>query len=216
MRINGHTRLDLYSSCTALQVTLKNSHSYTGSPLKKTQIPVNILPRTVRTSRSDQNVALRMRINGHTRLDLYSSCTAVQLTLRNSHSYTGSPLKKLKFQLTYFPGLYRLAVWTKTQLSGWESMDIPDLTCTVLVRPVQVTLNNSHSYTGSPLKKLKFQLTYFPGLYRLAVWTKRQLSGWESMDIPDLTCTVLVRPYRWPWRIHIAIQDLHWKNSNSS
>ena len=72
------------------------------SPLKKTQIPVNILPRTVRTSRLDQNVALRMRINGHTRLDLYSSCTAVQVTLKNSHSYTGSPLKKLKFQLTYF------------------------------------------------------------------------------------------------------------------
>ena len=90
-----------------------------------------------------------MRINGHTRLDLYSSCTAVQVTLKNSHSYTGSPLKKLKFQLTYFPGLYGLAVWTKTQLSRWE-----------------------------------------------------------SMDIPDLTCTVLVRPYRWPWRIHIAIQDL--------
>ena len=177
-----------------------------------------------------------MGINGHTRLDLYRSCTAVQVTLKNSRSYTGSPLKKLKFQLTYFPGLYRLAVRTKTQLSGWESMDIPDLTCTDLVRPyrwpwrihvaiyrisieetqipvnilpravqtsrldqnaalrmginghtrldlyrsctaVQVTLKNSRSYTGSPLKKLKFQLTYFPGLYRLAVWTKTQLSG---------------------------------------
>ena len=55
--------------------------------IEKTQIPVNILPRTVRTSRLDQNVALRMRINGHTRLDLYSSCTAVQVTLKNSHSY---------------------------------------------------------------------------------------------------------------------------------
>ena len=87
MRINGHTRLDLYSSCTAVQVTLKNSHSYIQDLHWKTQIPVNILPRTVRTSRLDQNVALRMRINGHTRLDLYSSCTAVQVTLKNSHSY---------------------------------------------------------------------------------------------------------------------------------
>ena len=55
--------------------------------IEKIQIPVNILPRTVRTSRLDQNVALRMRINGHTRLDLYSSCTAVQVTLKNSQSY---------------------------------------------------------------------------------------------------------------------------------
>ena len=34
----------------------------------------------------DQNAALQMGINGHTRLDLYSSCTDVQLTLKNSHS----------------------------------------------------------------------------------------------------------------------------------
>ena len=33
-------------------------------------------------------------------------------------------------------------------------------------------------------------------LYSSAVWTKRHLSRWESMDIPDLTCTVPVRPYR--------------------
>ena len=142
-----------------------------------------------------------MRINGHTRLDLYSSCTAVQVTLKNSHSYIESPLKKLKFQLTYFPGLYRLAVWTKTQLSGWKWMDIPDLTCTVLVRPYRWPWRIHIAIQDLHWKKLKFQLTYFPGLYRLAVWTKTQLSGWESMDIPDLTCTVLVRPYRWPWRI---------------
>ena len=136
MRINGHTRLDLYSSCTAVQVTLKNSHSYTGSPLKKLKFQLTYFPGLYGLAVwTDQNAALRMRINGHTRLDLYSSCTAVQVTLKNSHSYTGSPLKKPKFQLTYFPGLYGLAVWTKTQLSGWESMDIPDLTCTALVRP---------------------------------------------------------------------------------
>ena len=104
-----------------------------------------------------------MRINGHTRLDLYSSCTAVQVTLKNSHSYTGSPLKKLKFQLTYLPGLYRLAVWTKTQLSGWESMDIPDLTCTVLVRP------EYRSSLVCPLIHIR----------RAAFWSKR------------LVCTVL-------------------------
>ena len=55
--------------------------------------------------------------------------------------------------------------------------------------------------TGSPLKKSNFQLTYFPWLYSYAVWTKRHLSRWESMDIPDLTCTVLVRPHRGLWKI---------------
>ena len=202
MGINGHTRLDLYSSCTAGQVTLKNSPLliYMIS-IEKTQILINILPRTVRTSRLDQNVALRMRINGHTRLDLYSSCTAVQVTLKNSHSYTGSPLKKTQIPVNILPRTVRTSgldqnVALRMRINGHTRLDLYS-SCMA----VQVTLKNSHSYTGSPLKKLKFQLTYFPGLNRLAVWTKTQLSRWESMDIPDLTCTVLVRPYRWPWRI---------------
>ena len=54
---------------------------------------------------------------------------------------------------------------------------------------------------GSPLKKSNFQLTYFPGLYSYAVCTKRHLSRWESMYIPDLTCRVHVRPHKGLWRI---------------
>ena len=134
---------------------------------------------------------------------------------------TGSPLKKFNFQCTYFPGLYSYAVWTKTHLSRWESMVIPDLTCTVRVRPHRSLLLccsdqntpfkwESHTRAkfvygrtlwrianvGPPLKKFNFQCTYFPGLYSYAVWTKTHLSRWESMVIPDLTCTVLVRPHR--------------------
>ena len=109
---------------------------------------------------------------------------------------TGSPLKKFNFQCTYFPGLYSYAVWTKTHLSRWESMVIPDLTCTVRVRPHRSLWEFSTANTGSPLKKFNFQCTYFPGLYSYAVWTKTHLSRWESMYIPDLTCTVLVRPHR--------------------
>ena len=147
-----------------------------------------------------------MGINGHTRLDLYSSCTAVQVTLKILHSYYSYfPLQKLKFQLTYFPGLYSSAVWTKRHLSRWESMDIPDLTCTVPVRPDSSLWKFSIAIIGFPLKKLKFQITYFPGLYSSAVWTKRHLSIWESMDIPELTCTVPVQPYRSLWKFYIAI-----------
>ena len=114
---------------------------------------------------------------------------------------TGSPLKKFNFQCTYFPGLYSYAVWTKTHLSRWESMVIPDLTCTVRVRPHRSLWRFSIANTGSPLKKFNFQCTYFPGLYSYAVWTKTHLSRWESMVIPDLTCTVRVRPHRSLWRI---------------
>ena len=87
MGINGHTRLDLYSSCTAGQVTLKILHSYHRLCIEKTQIPVNILPRTVQLCRLDQKTPFKMGINGHTRLDLYSSCTAVQVTLKILNSY---------------------------------------------------------------------------------------------------------------------------------
>ena len=95
---------------------------------------------------------------------------------------TGSPLKKFNFQCTYFPGLYSYAVWTKTHLSRWESMVIPDLTCTVRVRPHRGLWSMIlYSYGTAPLKKFNFQCTYFPGLYSYAVWTKTHLSRWESM-----------------------------------
>ena len=56
-----------------------------------------------------------------------------------------------------------------------------------------------HTYIaniGPPLKKFKFQFRYLPGMYSSAVWTKTHLSRWESMYIPDLTCTAPVRPHR--------------------
>ena len=62
--------------------------------------------------------------------------------------------------------------------------------------------------TGSPLKKFNFQCTYFPGLYSYAVWTKTHLSRWESMVIPDLTCTVRVRPHRSLWRILYSLHRI--------
>ena len=113
--------------------------------IEKTQIPVNILPRTVRTSRLDQNVALRMRINGHTRLDLYSSCTAVQVTLKNSHSYIRISIEKTQIlQLTYFPSTVIQAepfhVTRNRSCSGWESMDILSMTWPVSAVLIRVNI----------------------------------------------------------------------------
>ena len=136
MGINGHTRLDLYSSCTAVQVTLKILHSYYSYfPYKNSNL-VNILPRTVQLCGLDQKTPFKMGINGHTRLDLYSSCTAGQVTLKILHSYYRYSIDShLKFFLTYFPGLYSSAKFGPKDTFQWESMDIPDLTCTVPVRP---------------------------------------------------------------------------------
>ena len=55
-----------------------------GPSIDKIYIPVNILPRTVQLCYLDQKTAFKMGINGHTRFDLYSSCTVVQGTLKNS------------------------------------------------------------------------------------------------------------------------------------
>ena len=75
------------SGRTGTQFTLKILHSYHRLSIEKTQIPDNILPRTVQLCRLDQKTPFKMGINGHTRLDLYSSCTAVQVTLKMLHSY---------------------------------------------------------------------------------------------------------------------------------
>ena len=86
MGIKGHTRFDLYSSCTVVQGTLKNS-PYVANivpSIDKIQIPVNIPPRTVKLCCLDQKTAFKMGINGHTRFDLNSSCTDIQGTLKNS------------------------------------------------------------------------------------------------------------------------------------
>ena len=114
---------------------------------------------------------------------------------------TESPLKKSNFQLPYFPWLYSYAVWTKDTFKDGNQW-------TYQIWPVQFLYGRTGDFekfsianTGSPLKKSNFKLTYFPWLYSYAVWTKRHLSRWESMDIPDLTCTVLVRPHRGLWRI---------------
>ena len=55
-----------------------------GPSIEEIQIPVNILPKTVQLCCEDQKTAFKMGINGHTRFDLYSSCTVVQGTLKNS------------------------------------------------------------------------------------------------------------------------------------
>ena len=49
---------------------------------------MHILPRTVKLCCLDQNTPFKMGINGHTRFDLYSSCTAAQVTLKNSLQLT--------------------------------------------------------------------------------------------------------------------------------
>ena len=117
---------------------------------------------------------------------------------------TGLPLKKFNFQCTYFPGLYNYAVWTKRPKDTFQDGN----QWTYHIWLVQFFYGRTGDFeefsianTGPPLKKSNFQLTYFPGLWSYAVWTKRHLSRWESMDIPDLTCTVLVRPHRGLWRI---------------
>ena len=148
MGINGHTRLDLYSSCTAVQVTLKILHSYYRLfPLTKTQISVNILPRTVQLCRLDQKTPFKMGINGHTRLDLYSSCTAVQVTLKILHSYYSYfPLTKTQISVNILPRtvqLCRLDQKTpfKMGINGHTRLDLYS-SCTA----GQVTLKILHSY----------------------------------------------------------------------
>ena len=95
MGINGHTRFDLYSSCTVCRLDQKTGHLRPGHfeefsivnkgpSIDKIQIPVNILPRTVQLCCFDQKTAFKMGINGHTRFGMYSSCTVVQGTLKNS------------------------------------------------------------------------------------------------------------------------------------
>ena len=62
-----HTRFDLYSSCTAAQVTFEEfsiANYMKTSQSKKIQIPVHILPSTVKLCCSDQNTPFRMGING--------------------------------------------------------------------------------------------------------------------------------------------------------
>ena len=55
-----------------------------GPSIDKIQIPVNILLRTVQLCCLDIKTAFKKGINGDTRFDLYSSCTVVQGTLKNS------------------------------------------------------------------------------------------------------------------------------------
>ena len=55
-----------------------------GPSIEKIQIPLYILPRTVQLCCLDQKSAFKIGINGHTRSDLYSSCTAAQGNLKNS------------------------------------------------------------------------------------------------------------------------------------
>ena len=52
--------------------------------IDKIKIAVNILPKSVQLCYLDQKTAFKMGINGHTRFDLYTSCTVVQGTLKNS------------------------------------------------------------------------------------------------------------------------------------
>ena len=113
----------------------------------------------------------------------------------------GPPLKKLKFQFTYFPGLYSSATWEEHTFQDGKQ-------CTYQTWPVQFLYGRTGAFeefsianTGFPFKKLKFQFTFIPGLYSSAVWTKTHLSRLEPMYIPDLTCTVPVRPHRGLWRI---------------
>ena len=69
----------------------------------------------------------------------------------------------------------------------------------ILIRRAAFLVQTASLY--SPGKYVNWNLVFSMEirLYRLAVCTKMQLSWWLSMDIPDLTCTVLVRTYRWPW-----------------
>ena len=105
--------------------------------IEKIQFPVHILPRTVQLCCLDQNTPFKMGINGTYQIwpvqFVYGRTGDFEVCF--SIANIGPPLKKFNFQCTYFPGLYSYAVWTKTHLSRWESMVIPDLTCTVRVRP---------------------------------------------------------------------------------
>ena len=107
-----------------------------------------------------------MGINGHTRLDLYSSCTAVQVTLKNSHIaiYSYSPLTKTEISVNILPRTVQtLPFGPKWHLSRWESMNIPDLTCTVLVRPYRSPWRISHSYIQDfPLTKTQISVNILP------------------------------------------------------
>ena len=49
---------------------------------------------------------------------------------------------------------------------------------------------------GPSIEKIQIPVNILPRMYSYAVRTKRQLSKWESMDIPDLTCTARVRSYK--------------------
>ena len=86
MGINGHTRFDLYSSFRYGRTGHfeELSIANVGLSIDKIQIPVNKLPWTVQLCSLDQKKSFKMGINGHTRFDLYSSCTVVQDTLKNS------------------------------------------------------------------------------------------------------------------------------------
>ena len=110
MRINGHTRLDLVRTYSwRWRIPIANVQDLHW----KTQIPVNILPRTVRTSRLHQNAALRLRINGHTRLDRTRNVQVKSGMSIDSHpeSYvlvrTASPYspgKYVNWNLSFFNG----------------------------------------------------------------------------------------------------------------
>ena len=117
---------------------------------------------------------------------------------------TGSPLKKFNFQCTYSQDCTAMLFGPKDSFQDGNQ-------CTYQIWPIQWVYGRTGDFeefsianTGSLFKKFNFQCTYFPGLYSYAVWTKAHLSGWESMYIPDLTCTVLVRPHRSLWKTSIA------------
>ena len=120
MGINGHTRLDMYSSCTAGQVTLKIPNSYYSyfPYLKKSQISVNILPRTVQLCRLDQKTPFKMGINGHTRLDLVTVPVRPDRSLYMSKSGMSidSHLERCLL-VTYGRAVQSWAVWLIDNLS---------------------------------------------------------------------------------------------------
>ena len=105
------------------------------------EIPVQILPRGIQLCFLHQNTHFQMGVNVRTYHTLavhlvYAptgdfekfsiAIIAISHTIHMGHNF--------KFQFRYFPEVYSSAFCTKTHLSRWESMYIPDFSCTPHVR----------------------------------------------------------------------------------
>ena len=121
----------------------------------------------------------------------------------------GPSIDKSKFQLTYFPGLYSYVNWKldffnvvpyisygeifKVHCKTVHELYRSNLVCPLIPILKAVFWSKFEEFStaniGPSIEKIQIPVNILPKIVQLCCLDQKTALRWESMDIPDLTCT---------------------------